>query len=93
MVYFQGAFRHQGVIVVQTSATQTLFIDEDRKVVGYGVRDVSAYFRVHKVQKGVRMLQSIARPDCFIQMRDGVVDGNVSRNLQGLAFQNSTFCI
>ncbi|XP_075245948.1 uncharacterized protein LOC142339645 isoform X1 [Convolutriloba macropyga] len=77
-VYCRGSFRNQGVIVIQTSATQTLFIDEDNQVVGYGVRDVIAYFRVHKIagQRGVRMFQSIAKPDCFIQMKGDVVDGN-----------------
>lgn len=75
-VYCRGTFRDQGVMIIQTSPTQALFIDDESKVVGYGTRDVGSYFRVHKIQTGVRMFQSVTKPDCFIQIKNGVVSGD-----------------
>jgi hypothetical protein len=72
--------RDKGVIMLFTSITQTLSSDRDESLCATGKRGRRAQFRVHKVAAGVRAFESIAFPQQFIRLVDGVCDIAVRTN-------------
>ena len=77
--WLQGQFRDKGVVVFNTSMTQTLNIDHDNSLYATGKRNKMSHWRVHKVTEGnVRMFESLVFPGQYIRIKDGVADCNVS---------------
>ena len=70
--YVKGCFRHQGVLMLCTSIMQTLCIDRDPRVMtANGKRNRLAHFRCFKVDRNIRMFESIVFPGRFLQVKDG----------------------
>ncbi|XP_076807722.1 lipoxygenase homology domain-containing protein 1-like isoform X3 [Clavelina lepadiformis] len=89
--YVKGCFRHESVILLNTSMTQALSVTSHGDVIGTGHRtdlgpvDVKrttsnaenqySHFRVMKVAEGVRMFQCERDKSRFLRIKDGQCDG------------------
>jgi len=66
--------RDQGVILLFTSHTQTLTTEKQSSLSATGKRNRLAQFRVHKIDSGVRMFESVLFGQQFIRVDDGSCD-------------------
>lgn len=83
--------RDRGIVMLCTSLTQTLTMDDENAVVATGKRNKMAHFRVHKVAEGnVRMFESVVYPGNFLRMQEGSCDVNV-RNLSFVLSSSNCF--
>ena len=73
-VYVKGMFREEGVIMLNTSVTQTLKIEQDNTLNATGRKNRGAHFRVHKVGESLRMFESYIFPGQYIRLKDGQID-------------------
>lgn len=71
-------FRDEGIIILYTSRTQTLMLDDTGECLATGIRGENAYWKVHKVKEGgIRMFENLSMPDSFLQVKNGACNAKV----------------
>ncbi|XP_071837899.1 uncharacterized protein [Apostichopus japonicus] len=70
--YVKGMFRDEGIILLYTSRTQTLMLEDSGECLATGSRSEHAFWKVHKVKEGgIRMFENLSMPHSFLQIKNG----------------------
>ncbi|KAM9387408.1 LOW QUALITY PROTEIN: oxygen-regulated protein 1 [Phaethornis superciliosus] len=75
VVHVKGVFHHGAIILLNTSLCQALSLRPDGSCSGAGQQKKESYWKVHKIDSGVCMFESVKNPRMYLKIKDDQCNG------------------